>query len=147
MPALAYLLNTMYVHGVLGSDDQIRPLAADDLLRSHFALLATLTASPAIAPSIYSSLFSYLKSLQGTYYILVIIFKETDELVVSGTLFVERKHIHAGGMAGHIEDIVVAPQTRGGGLGIRLVNGLKEMGEMLGCYKVILDCKDDKVRE
>ena len=71
--------------------------------------------------------------------------KSTDQLIAAGTLFMERKHIHAGGMAGHIEEIVVSPSMRGQGLGLTLVKGLKDMGVALGCYKTILDCGDDKV--
>jgi ribosomal protein S18 acetylase RimI-like enzyme len=116
-------------------------------MRSHFGLLSNLTSSPAIAPSLYTSLFSHLKSCPGTYYILVIVDRSNDQLVAAGTLIVERKHIHGAGMAGHIEDIVVAPETRGKGLGKQLVDGLREMGTGLGCYKTILDCQNEKIRE
>jgi GNAT superfamily N-acetyltransferase len=123
----------------------VRPLASDDLLRGHFALLSTLTTSPAVAPSLYTSIFEYLKSIQGIYYVIVFVHKPTDELVAAATLFVERKLIHAGGIAGHIEDVVVAPQCRGTGIGLRLVSGLKELGDLVGCYKTILDCREDRV--
>ena len=55
----------------------MRPLASDDLLRGHFALLSTLTTSPAVAPSLYTSIFEYLKSIQGIYYIVVFVHKPT----------------------------------------------------------------------
>lgn len=86
-----------------------------------------------------------MKSVPGTYYIVVFVNKSTDELVASATLVVERKHIHAGGIAGHVEDVVVAPQCRGTGVGVRLVSGLRELGVMVGCYKTILDCREDRV--
>jgi ribosomal protein S18 acetylase RimI-like enzyme len=116
-------------------------------MRGHFGLLSTLTSSPAIAPSLYASLYAFLKSCPGTYYVLVIVDVSTDQLVAAGTLLVERKHIHAAGIAGHIEDIVVAPETRGKGLGQKLVTGLRELGTGVGCYKTILDCKNEKIRE
>lgn len=130
-----------------GVDDQyhVRPLSSTDLMRSHFPLLSTLTASPPMAPSVYAALFTHMRSCPATYYIIVVVERATDQLVAAGTLFVERKHIHGGGVAGHIEDIVVAPTTRGQGLGQKLVNGLREMGVALGCYKVLLDCKEDKI--
>jgi glucosamine-phosphate N-acetyltransferase len=47
-------------------------------------------------------------------------FKRLDQLVVwamqivgTGTLFVERKLLHNGGLAGHIEDVVVDSTIRG----------------------------------
>ena len=131
----------------VADSDQVRPLSSTDLMRSHFPLLSTLTSSPPMAPSVYAALFTHMRSCPATYYIIVIVERSTDQLVAAGTLFVERKHIHGGGVAGHIEDIVVAPTTRGQGLGQKLVSGLREMGVALGCYKVLLDCKDDKIRE
>lgn len=117
-------------------------------MRSHFGLLATLTISPPIAPSVYSALFTHLKACPDTYYILVIIDRATDQMVAHGTVVLEHKFIHGGSIAGHIEDIVVSPEERGRGLGLQLVKGLRDMATAeLGCYKVILDCKEDRVRK
>ncbi|WWC64114.1 uncharacterized protein I303_106722 [Kwoniella dejecticola CBS 10117] len=123
----------------------IRPLSTTDLLRSHFELLNDLRESPALAPSVYTSIFQHFKSCPGTYYILVIVNKDTDRLVASGSLIIERKHINSGGLAGHIEDIVVSDSMQGKGLGQKLVVGLRDMAVGLGCYKVILDCKEAKM--
>ncbi|WVR09117.1 hypothetical protein IAU60_006179 [Kwoniella sp. DSM 27419] len=123
----------------------VRPLASTDLLRSHFILLSDLRASPALAPSVYASIFAGLKSCPSTYYILVIVDKLTDELVASGTVISEKKFINKGGIAGHIEDIVISERMQGRRLGQKLVVGLRDMAVALGCYKVILDCKEDKV--
>lgn len=116
-------------------------------MRSHFGLLGTLTVSPPIAPSVYTALFHHLKACPDTYYILVIIDRATDQMVAHGTVVKEDKFIHGGSAAGHIEDIVVSPELRGTGLGLKLVKGLRDMATTaLGCYKVILDCKEDRVR-
>ncbi|WVW79250.1 hypothetical protein I302_101216 [Kwoniella bestiolae CBS 10118] len=123
----------------------LRPLASSDLLRSHFQLLNTLRESPALAPSVYSAIFQHFKSCPGTYYILVMVNKENDQLVASGSLIVERKHINNGGASGHLEDIVVSDTMQGKGLGLKLVLGLRDMAVGLGCYKVILDCKEPKM--
>ncbi|WRT68976.1 uncharacterized protein IL334_005958 [Kwoniella shivajii] len=123
----------------------IRPLSSSDLLRSHFELLNTLRESPPLAPSVYSAIFQHIKSCPGTYYVLVMVNKDTDELVASGTLMVERKHINNGGASGHLEDIVVSNTMQGKGLGQILVTGLRDMAVALGCYKVILDCKEIKI--
>ncbi|WVF65636.1 hypothetical protein IAT40_000367 [Kwoniella sp. CBS 6097] len=123
----------------------VRPLASTDLLRSHFQLLNTLRESPALAPSVYAAIFAHFKSCPGTYYVLVIVDRSTDQLVASGTLIVERKHINNGGASGHLEDIVVSDKMQGKGLGLKLVIGLRDMAVALGCYKVILDCKEQKI--
>ena len=69
-------------------------------------------------------------------------------MVAHGTVIKEHKFIHGGSAAAHIEDIVISPEMRGRGLGLTLVKGLRDLAiTALGCYKVILDCKDDRVRE
>ncbi|KAL7421481.1 hypothetical protein Q5752_004368 [Cryptotrichosporon argae] len=128
----------------VGDDLHVRPLASDDFLRSHFGLLSTLATAPALAPSFYLSRFRFLQSCPDTYFIVVVVSRETDQLFAAGTLIVEQKFIHAAGKAGHIEDIVVSPEAQGRGLGAKLVKGLREMADALGCYKTILDCKEDK---
>lgn len=122
----------------------LRPLASDDFMRAHFKLLSTLSTSPPLAPSTYANMFNALKA-NGGYYILVLVERATDELVLSGTLILERKFIHGGGLAGHIEDIIVSEAVQGRGLGATLVRGLRELGVSLGCYKIILDCQEPKV--
>ncbi|WVQ81563.1 hypothetical protein IAT38_003687 [Cryptococcus sp. DSM 104549] len=131
----------------LADDIHIRPLASTDLLRNHFELLNDLRQSPALAPSLYNAIFTHLRAspAPGTYFIVVFVDKVTDQLVASGTLVVERKYINGGGAAGHLEDIVVAERMQGRRLGGRLVVGLREMAVGLGCYKVILDCKEAKI--
>ena len=116
-------------------------------MRSHFGLLQTLTEAPPIAPSIYAALFAHLKACPDTYYIVVVIDKKTDQLVAHGTVLVEKKYIHGGSSAAHIEDIVVSPDVRGGGMGKKLVLGLRDLAVKVGCYKVVLHCKEDKIRE
>ncbi|KAK8843370.1 hypothetical protein IAR55_007027 [Kwoniella newhampshirensis] len=126
-------------------DVHVRPLSVTDLLRGHFELLCDLRQSPALAPSVYHAIFTHLKTCPGTYYILVMVDRDTDQLVASGTLVVERKYINGGGAAGHLEDIVVSEKMQGRGLGQKLVIGLKDLAAGLGCYKVILDCKEPKI--
>ncbi|WVQ75466.1 hypothetical protein IAR50_005091 [Cryptococcus sp. DSM 104548] len=123
----------------------LRPLASTDLLRHHFQLLNDLRPSPALAPSVYNAIFAHFRAAPGTYYVVVMVDKTTDELVASGTLIIERKHINGGGAAGHLEDIVISEKMQGKKLGVRLVVGLREMAVLLGCYKVILDCQDAKI--
>jgi GNAT superfamily N-acetyltransferase len=107
--------------------------------------LQALTVAPPIAPSLYAALFARLKSCEGTYYITVVVDKKTDQLVAHGTVLVEHKYIHGGSQAAHIEDIVVSPTCRGNGLGKKMVMGLRDLALGLGCYKVVLHCKEEKI--
>jgi GNAT superfamily N-acetyltransferase len=129
----------------LPDDYHVRPLASDDFLRAHFALLSTLSPSPALAPSVYAALFRALKACHDTYFIVVLVERASDQVVASGTVVKERKFIRGGGVAAHIEDIVVGPSAQGRGLGQKLVVGLRDLATDLGCYKTILDCQEPKV--
>lgn len=144
------LIPTSFIEAVQADTTRqlhVRPLSSSDFMRSHFGLLQTLTEAPPMAPSTYGSLFKHLKACRGAYYIVVVVDKASDQLVAHGTLMVENKFIHQGGKSGHVEDIVVDPRIRGGGLGRKLIEGLKALAIERGCYKVVLHCKEDKVRE
>merc|ERR1711879_69734 len=77
------------------------------------------------------------------YYILVIEDNKKKRLIAAATLLVEKKFIHAAGMVGHIEDVVVSKEYRGLHLGQALMHEAKKLGSTVGCYKIILDCTED----
>ena len=68
---------------------------------------------------------------------------DDNKIVGSTTLLIEQKFIHEGGLAGHIEDVVVRKDYEGKGIGIKLVMSMLERAKEKNCYKTILDCKDD----
>jgi|JI10StandDraft_1071094.scaffolds.fasta_scaffold00670_23 glucosamine-phosphate N-acetyltransferase len=70
-----------------------------------------------------------------------------DEGMIVGSiiLFVEQKWIHQGGLCGHLETLTVLPNQQGKGVGSKLIKAVVEKARELGCYKVILDCKDELV--
>ena len=79
------------------------------------------------------------------YFTLVIVLRATDKIVGSGTVFLEQKFIRNLGKVGHIEDIVVDKSMQGRKLGLRIINALTGISELMGCYKTILNCNDDNV--
>ena len=64
-----------------------------------------------------------------------------------GSIILERKFVRSAGVVGHIEDIAVSKSMQGRKLGIRIINSLEEIGRVMGCYKIILDCSKDNVGE
>ncbi len=51
--------------------------------------------------------------------------------------------IHLGGLVGHIEDVVVAKEFQGKGIGEKLIEASLNFAKNCGCYKTILDCAED----
>ena len=65
------------------------------------------------------------------------------EIVGSTTLLIEQKFIHEGGLVGHIEDVVVRKGFERKQIGQKIIKSLLLVAKNRGCYKTILDCKDD----
>ena len=65
------------------------------------------------------------------------------KIVGSTTLLIEQKFIHKGGFVGHIEDVVVREGFERKQIGKKIIESLLEIAKNRGCYKTILDCKDD----
>ena len=60
-----------------------------------------------------------------------------------GSVMIETKI--RGGRMGHIEDIVIDEKYQLRGYGDLLINNLVEIACSLGCYKISLQCKHDKI--
>lgn len=116
----------------------LRPLASSDYARGHLELLATLTEVPDIGQEAWKTRFDEMVALKGSYYPVVYVESQTNRLVASGTLLLERKFIRGAGLVGHIEDIAVAASAQGKGLGKKLIEVLTALSETVGAYKVRL---------
>uniref|UniRef100_A0A183AIN4 Glucosamine 6-phosphate N-acetyltransferase n=1 Tax=Echinostoma caproni TaxID=27848 RepID=A0A183AIN4_9TREM len=108
-------------------------------------LLAQLTQVGTVSQCDFQKKFARMMACPETYFILVIEDVATKSIVASATLLVEQKFIHECSKRGHIEDVIVDSAYRGRGLGKCLIEALVRMGKHLGCYKITLDCRDDKV--
>jgi glucosamine-phosphate N-acetyltransferase len=71
------------------------------------------------------------------------VIEKEGQIVATGTLFIEQKILRNTGKCGHIEDIVRAKRDDCKGIGGVVVKTLREIGEAMGCYKIILDCKEE----
>ena len=67
-----------------------------------------------------------------------------NKVVAYGSLVVENKI--RGEVAGHIEDIVVDSNVRGKMIGVALIKELIKIGEINGCYRITLFCKETLVK-
>jgi glucosamine-phosphate N-acetyltransferase len=81
------------------------------------------------------------------YFPIVIISRANDQLVGTGTVFMEKKFLRGLGTVGHIEDIAVDKSQQGKKLGLRIIQALTGISEALGAYKTILNCSDNNIRK
>lgn len=122
------------------SDIVIRELEPEDVSKGF---LDTLEA---LAPSCKNGLLamSIARSIKHSFRTFVAV-TAVDRVVGTATSFVERKFIHNGGRAGHIEDVAVHQDYQGKGVGRMLIEAAVKFCKDSGCYKVILDCDESKI--
>tara|TARA_R110002020_G_scaffold48085_1_gene137301 strand:- start:124 stop:555 length:432 start_codon:yes stop_codon:yes gene_type:complete len=70
---------------------------------------------------------------------------KSASIIVTSSVLIENKFLHCGSRVGHIEDVVVDKDTRGTGLGQKIVEHCIDYCRGVGCYKVILDCSNENV--
>jgi glucosamine-phosphate N-acetyltransferase len=124
----------------------MRPLASTDYERGHLSVLSVLTQAPDVGAEAWVAQFHAMRAEPATYYILVVVSRETDQIVGVGGVFLERKFLRGLGRVGHIEDIAVAREMQGKKLGLRIIQALTHISETVGCYKTILNCTDANAR-
>ncbi|KAI8835893.1 acyl-CoA N-acyltransferase [Chytridium lagenaria] len=123
----------------------IRPLAPTDYEKGFLETLGALTSVGKISQGEFLERFSYLKARNDTYFTIVVEDLKNQKIVGAGTILVERKFVHNNGLVGHIEDIVTAESARGLNLGRLIIETLKHIGKVTGCYKIILDCSEKNI--
>lgn len=66
------------------------------------------------------------------------------KIVAYGSIIIENKI--RGGIAGHIEDIVVDKDVRGKNFGIKLINELVNIAKDNKCYRITLFCDEPLIK-
>jgi glucosamine-phosphate N-acetyltransferase len=123
----------------------IRQIKKTDLDNSFFSLLAQLSGE------VTSYDVDYLwgqYSKNSNHITFVDEVKEAGKsscILATSSVIIEDKFLHCGSKVGHIEDVVVDKDTRGSGLGQKIVEHCIDYAREAGCYKVILDCSNKNV--
>ena len=115
---------------------EIRTIEASDYDKGYLELLSQLTDTPFLTREEFNKI---LQNINSEIYVI----EKDNKIVASGTLLIEKKIIHKGGLVGHMEDIVVDKSNRGDKLGQKIVHFLINKAKEKGCYKIIADCKDE----
>jgi glucosamine-phosphate N-acetyltransferase len=63
-------------------------------------------------------------------------------VVATASLMIDQKFIHGGSLAGYIEDVAVNKNYQGRGFGTKIMRHLIRYAKELGCYKIMLCCKE-----
>ena len=127
-----------------------RPLEATDHAKGYLSLLSQLTKVGDYSAEVFEAQFARMKRMQGCHYVVVVEDSGVPgsengtkgRVVASATLLVECKFIRGASRRGRIEDVVVDSDYRGMHLGKLLLECLNLLAQVLGCYKVTLDCKE-----
>ena len=126
----------------------IRPLQSDDYKHGFFDVLGQLTTVGKVTETTFKNQFSKMKSSNSTYYPTVIADKsegDSEKIIGTATLVIERKFIHNCAIRGLIEDVVISEKYQDRGLGKLIIQTQIELAKSLGCYKITLNCKNEKV--
>lgn len=118
----------------------IRELQENDLFNGFLESLDSLRRASNLNVKKAKQIYAKIKSNPDHVIFVAVL---DGKVVGSTTMIVEPKFIHDGGYVGHIEDVVVAKEYQGKGIGEKLVGALLDYAKKNNCYKTILDCKDD----
>jgi glucosamine-phosphate N-acetyltransferase len=120
-------------------DIVIRGLTGHDLTERFLETLACLSHVELSAKEAARIFQSRLRAGIRTFIAL-----HHGKIVGTVSLIIEPKFIHKGGLAGHIEDVAVHRDYQRRGIGTLLVRHATEQARKVGCYKVLLNCAEDK---
>jgi glucosamine-phosphate N-acetyltransferase len=124
---------------------KLRRLEQNDYEKGFIRLLGELSVVDDVSHDLFLQRFIDLSNLGPFHYIVVVENEQTSTIVATATLMIEPKFLHKCSNVGHIEDVVVTESVRGQHLGQRVVASCINYALEHDCYKVILDCKADRV--
>ncbi|KAI8380250.1 acyl-CoA N-acyltransferase [Blakeslea trispora] len=128
------------VQSSLPNGYKLNPLRSNDFDRGYLDILSVLTEVGAHTRESWDTQFRFMRKHNDTYFTVTITDEKNNRIAATGTILIEHKFVHKNGRVGHIEDIAVDASHQGKKLGLRIIQALKHIGQMNGCYKVILDC-------
>jgi glucosamine-phosphate N-acetyltransferase len=137
IPQIKFKINPLHIELKKLQNDSC--VSANDI--TH--LLSQLTFCYALTDSQLLNFRDYLRETPSH---MVYVIYYHNRLVGMITLMLERKLIHNNSNVLHIEDFVIDKVYRGIGLGIEILNIVKNIAMKYSCYKIILNC-DEYVQE
>ncbi|HXX06158.1 MAG TPA: GNAT family N-acetyltransferase [Candidatus Bathyarchaeia archaeon] len=124
------------------TDVIIRKLQKKDLFNGFLQSLDSLRKASELDPKKAEKIFNKISENPNQAIYVAI---KDSKIIGATTIIIEQKFIHDGGKVGHIEDVVVAKEFQGKGIGQKIVKSMLEYAQEHGCYKTILDCTDELI--
>ncbi|KAG2480628.1 MAG: GNAT family N-acetyltransferase [Thaumarchaeota archaeon] len=122
------------------ADVIFRKLEESDIMAGFLESLDSLRKASDLTEEKSKEIFNKIKSNPNHVVFVAVL---DSKVIGSTTLLIEPKFIHKGGKVGHIEDVVIAKEYQGTGIGEKLINFVLDHAKQNQCYKTILDCTDD----
>ena len=123
----------------------IRELKEEDLNpeRGFLKTLSNLSKTDNLPLKKMKEIFKEVKEKENSYIFVAV--GEDEQIVGAIKLIIERKFTRGGSRAGHIEDVITRKGFEKMGIASNLIKKALVKAEKLGCYKVILDCRDELI--
>jgi len=122
------------------ADVIFRKLEESDIMAGFLESIDSLRKASDLTEEKSKEIFNKIKSNPNHVVFVAVL---DSKVIGSTTLLIEPKFIHKGGKVGHIEDVVIAKEYQGTGIGEKLINFVLDHAKQNQCYKTILDCTDD----
>lgn len=119
-----------------------RTLEEGDYHKGYFELLSQLTVAGKPEYEDWLKRFNQIIATGLTKIFVVECLKER-KVIATITCMIEFKFIRNLGSICHIEDFVIDSDHRNKKLGTKILNLALEYSKQFGCYKVLLECKDE----
>lgn len=119
-----------------------RNLEEEDYHKDYFNLLSQLTIAAQPDFDSWSKRFNEIKNSNLSKIFIVESIME-KKVIGSITCSIELKFIRDLGSICHIEDFVIDEKHRNNKIGSKLLNLANLYAKLIGCYKVLLDSKDE----
>jgi glucosamine-phosphate N-acetyltransferase len=121
-------------------DITIRKLNENDLFNGFLQSMDSLKQASNLSQQKARDIFNKIKTNPNHFVYVAIL---DGRVVGSTSMIIEPKFIHDGQSVSHIEDVVVAKEHQGKGIGEMLIRYLLDFAKENNCYKTILDCSDE----
>ena len=120
----------------------IRELESNDYYKKYLDLLSQLTVVKYLE---FEDFEEQLIQIKKNPFHKIFIIEDNEQIIGSITVLIEMKFIRNLGKVCHIEDVVVSNDYRGKGIARKLIEYVTNYSKNEGCYKILLNCKENLI--